>query len=195
MNSYIKKALMDRIEIYKNLVCDEIFLNSINEAYKSVKSVLQNNSKLMICGNGGSASDSQHIAAEFVVKLAKRRIPLAAISLTSDNSVLTAIGNDFTYDLIFERQVKAVGLEGDALIGLTSSGNSSNIVKAFKAAKTLGITTIVFTGKGLSPAAKESDIHISFNIDNTQIIQELYMACLHSICEKIEGLYEESHIC
>lgn len=194
MDNYIKNSFMDRIEIYKKLVCDETFLNSINEAYKNVKSALQNNSKLMICGNGGSASDSQHIAAEFVVKLTKQRIPLAAISLTSDNSVLTAIANDFTYDLIFERQVKAVGQEGDVLIGLTTSGNSSNIVKAFKAAKTLGIKTIIFTGKDFSPAAKESDIHIAFNIDNTQIIQELYMACLHSICEKIEGLYEESSI-
>ncbi len=194
MRSYIKNSFVDRLEIYGNLSCNEKFLNSIGEVFKTIKSALQNKSKLMICGNGGSDSDSQHIAAEFIVKLTKRRIPLAAISLTSDNSVLTAIANDFSYDYIFERQVNAIGNKRDVLIGLTTSGNSSNIIKAFDAAKALGITTILFAGKENSLASKKSDIEVCFNVGNTQIVQKLYIICLYLVCEKIEELYEESSI-
>ena len=193
MHSYFEKSFIDRLEIYRSLSCDRNFLNNINVAFHTIKEALQNKSKLMICGNGGSASDSQHIAAEFVVKLSKCRIPLAAISLTSDNSVITAIANDFLYDYIFERQVNAIGNKGDVLIGLTTSGNSSNIIKAFDAAKALGITTIVFTGSDNSSVSKIADIKICFKVVSTQIIQELYIACLHLICEKIEELYEDKY--
>ncbi len=193
MHSYFEKSFIDRLEIYRSLSCDRKFLNNTNDAFHTIKEALQNKSKLMICGNGGSASDSQHIAAEFVVKLSKCRIPLAAISLTSDNSVITAIANDFSYDYIFERQVNAIGNKGDVLIGLTTSGNSSNIIKAFDAAKALGITTIVFTGSDNSSVSKIADIKICFKVVSTQIIQELYIACLHLICEKIEELYEDKY--
>lgn len=195
MRQYLKNAFLSRYYLYKDLTNSDEFINSVNEGFEVIRNALQRDSKIMICGNGGSASDSQHIVTEFVVKLAKYRTPMAAISLTSDSSIITAVANDFGYDHIFARQVAAIGRRHDVLIGLTTSGNSSNIIKAFEVAKTLDIKTIVFTGKDSSILSKNSDIKICFGIDNKQIIQELYISCLHLICEKIEELYEESNIC
>lgn len=195
MKQCLKNAFLLRHNLYKSLTGTDEFVNSVNEGFEVIRDALQKQSKIMICGNGGSASDSQHIVTEFVVKLKKYRAPMAAVSLTSDNSIITAIANDFGYDYIFARQVAAIGRKDDVLIGLTTSGNSSNIIKAFETAKTLGIKTIVFTGNDNSMISKISDIKICFAIDNKQIIQELYISCLHLICEKIEELYEEGNIC
>ena len=195
MKQYLSNAFLLRHDLYGNLIYKDKFINSVNDGFQIIRDALQKKSKIMICGNGGSASDSQHIAAEFVVKLKKIRTPMAAISLSSDNSIISAIANDFGYDYIFARQVAAVGHKGDVLIGLTTSGNSSNIIKAFEIAKTLGITTIIFTGIDNSLISKYSDIKICFDMDNKQIVQELYITCLHLICEKLEDLYEESSIC
>lgn len=194
MKQYLKNSFLLRHNCYKSLTDKDEFINSVNEAFHVIRDALKKDSKIMICGNGGSASDSQHIAAEFVVKLKKCRAPMAAVSLTSDNSILTAIANDFSYDDIFARQVAAIGQKGDVLIGLTTSGKSLNIMKAFETAKTLGINTIVFTGKNNTMISKFTDIQICFNIDNKQMIQELYLSCMHLICEELEVLYEESSV-
>ena len=194
MKQYLKNAFLLRHDLYANLIDKDEFMNSVNEGFKIIRDALQKDSKIMICGNGGSASDSQHIAAEFVVKLKKCRAPMAAVSLTGDNSIITAIANDFSYDDIFARQVAAIGHKGDVLIGLTTSGNSLNIMNAFEVAKILGINTIVFTGKNNTKISKFSDIQICFDMDNKQIIQELYISCMHLICEKLEDLYVESSV-
>ncbi len=147
---------------------------------------IKNGNKLMICGNGGSAADAQHMAAEFVNRFLKERKPLAAIALSTDTSNITSIANDYSFDEIFSKQVEAIGKKGDILVGISTSGNSKNVLKAFEVAKNMGITTIGILGKDGGEIAKISDLNFIVNSSTTPRIQEIHIFVIHTICQMVE---------
>ena len=152
---------------------------------------LRSGGKVMFCGNGGSAADSQHLAAEFVGRYKMERKALNSIALTVDTSILTAIGNDYGYDDVFRRQVEGVGKAGDVLIGLSTSGNSRNVLLAFEQAAAMGITTVAFTGCGGGKMKEQADICLAVPAGVTNHIQEQHITCGHLICELVEkAMYE-----
>ncbi|MBI4115803.1 MAG: D-sedoheptulose 7-phosphate isomerase [Candidatus Omnitrophica bacterium] len=149
---------------------------------------LRSGRKILLCGNGGSAADSQHIAAEFIGRFKRERQSLPAIALTTDTSILTAIGNDYAFEKIFARQVEGLGQKGDVLIALSTGGNSKNVLEAVKAAKARGVTTVGFTGvKG--GALKDLVDHCFYaQSSETSHIQEVHITALHALSEVIEDL-------
>lgn len=147
---------------------------------------IKNGNKVMFCGNGGSAADSQHLAAELVGRYKMNRPALNSIALTTDTSILTAVGNDFGYDTIFERQVEGLGKNGDILIGLSTSGNSKNVLLAMAKAKQMGIKTVAMTGYQGGKMKTEADFAINVPSDTTNHIQEMHIAVGHIICGIIE---------
>ena len=148
---------------------------AIAEAFKAGR-------KLLLFGNGGSAADAQHIAAEFMNRFLIERPPLPAIALTTDTSVLTSIANDYAFDEIFSKQVKALGKKGDVALGITTSGSSGNVLKALRAAKKLGMTTIALTGEG-GKAASLADIALQIPSRSTPRIQEAHIVIGHILCD------------
>lgn len=143
--------------------------------------------KVLFCGNGGSAADAQHAAAELVGRFYRDRAPLAAISLTTDTSILTAVGNDWAFEEVFARQVQALGAPGDVVVGMTTSGRSKNIVRAFTVAREKGLCTIALTGQDGRDVERVSDICFRAPDSTTPRIQELHILALHSICEIVEA--------
>ena len=152
-----------------------------------VRTALEKGRKILICGNGGSAADSQHMAAEFVGRFVKERQSLPALALTVDTSLLTAVGNDYGFDCVFSRQVEGLGQEGDVLIAISTSGNSANVVKAVKTAKEKGIYVIALTGENGGLLAKESDLCLAVPSQVTARIQEMHIMIIHMICEIAEA--------
>ena len=149
---------------------------------------IKKNNKILICGNGGSASDSNHISAEFVGKFEKKREPINAISLSSNMALITSIGNDFGFEYVFSRQVEAVGNSGDVLIAISTSGKSENIIKAINAALKLNLTVIFITGKESFNTFNNDNLHrVSIDSSNTATIQEEYMFLLHNVVRYIEN--------
>jgi D-sedoheptulose 7-phosphate isomerase len=142
--------------------------------------------KLLVAGNGGSAGDAQHIAGEFVSRLNFDRNPLPAIALTTDSSVLTAVGNDYGFDCIFDRQVRALGRRGDAFIAISTSGRSPNIIKALQSARDMGLVTIGFTGSGVRPMNAFCDLCLAAPSDETPQIQQIHIVAAHAICGLVE---------
>ena len=157
----------------------------IEAAYLIVGSV-KAGGKLMVLGNGGSAADAQHIAAELVNRLTGDRPPIAAIALTTDTSILTSIGNDSSFDQVFERQVRALGRAGDVVLAISTSGNSPNVTRAALAARELGIGTIGLTGRGGGQLAAIVDVALIVDTQSTQRIQETHITIGHILCELIE---------
>lgn len=155
-------------------------------AHKVVESI-RAGGKIMFCGNGGSAADSQHLAAELVGRQNYNRAPAAGIALTVDSSAITAIGNDYGYDVIFSRQVEALGNAGDVLIGISTSGRSANVVRAIEAAKAKGITTVSFTGDD-SRDMGIADMLLPVPANETAKIQELHITCGHIIFALVERI-------
>ena len=148
---------------------------------------LASGNKVIFCGNGGSAADSQHLAAELMGRYKFDRAPMPAMSLTVDTSALTAIGNDYGYDKVFSRQLRGIGNKGDVLVGISTSGNSKNILDAFAVAKEKGIKTVAFTGEGGGEMLKASDICLNVPSNITNNIQEMHIACGHLICGIVES--------
>lgn len=148
--------------------------------------VLQVGGKVMFCGNGGSAADSQHLAAELVGRYKLNRPALNSIALTVDTSILTAVGNDYGYETIFERQVEGLGKAGDVLIGLSTSGNSPNVIRAFSKAKSMGIHTVALTGSGGGTMRELAGITLAAPSATTNHIQEMHITMGHLLCEIIE---------
>lgn len=148
---------------------------------------LANGNKVIFCGNGGSAADSQHLAAELMGRYKFDRAPMPAMSLTVDTSALTAIGNDYGYDKVFSRQLRGIGNKGDVLVGISTSGNSKNILDAFAVAKEKGIKTIAFTGESGGEMLKSADICLNVPSSTTNNIQEMHIACGHLICGIVES--------
>lgn len=149
--------------------------------------------KVLIFGNGGSAADAQHIAAELVNRLNYDRPPIAAIALTTDTSILTSVGNDSTFDDLFERQLRALGRQGDVALAISTSGNSPNVLRAVDAARELGITTVALAGRNGGKLAHAADISLVVDAQSTQRIQETHITIGHILCELVEdALYGES---
>lgn len=168
------------------LLAEEKQLVIFGEAASVVAERYRSGGRLYIAGNGGSAADAQHLAAEFVSKLAKDRAPLPAEALTVDTSILTAIGNDYGYDQVFSRQVDAKMTERDVFLGITTSGNSLNIVKALEACRANKITSIVFTGHDGGAVRELADYCVIAPGEHTATIQEVHIVLAHSLCQYVE---------
>ncbi len=166
-----------------NLKSQSIVIAKIANAWINA---LSNAHKVIFCGNGGSAADSQHLAAELMGRYKIDRNPMPAISLTTDTSALTAIGNDYGYEHVFSRPLRGIGNRGDVLVGISTSGNSKNIINAFNVAKEKGITTVAFTGNSGGAMKTMADIALNVPSDITNNIQEMHIACGHIICGIVE---------
>jgi D-sedoheptulose 7-phosphate isomerase len=161
-------------------------VDAIVEIARLIGGVFRQGNKILIFGNGGSAADAQHIAAEFVNRFLFDRAPLPALSLTTDTSILTSIGNDADFSLIFSRQVEALGRKGDIAWGITTSGRSPNVLEGFRKAKEMGIVTIAFTGNDGGEALRMTDYGLNVNSTSTPRIQETHIIVGHIICELVE---------
>lgn len=154
-------------------------------------SALANNGKILACGNGGSAADAQHFIAELVGRFERERLPLAGVALNTDTAILTAVGNDYGYEQIFERQVGALGQPGDVLVALSTSGNSPNVVRAIEAARDRDMRVVALTGKNggrIAQMAGPDDVHLCVPDDRTMRIQEVHGLLLHAMCDGIDAL-------
>jgi D-sedoheptulose 7-phosphate isomerase len=189
MHTLIHKQLQQSIATMTAVLHNEAIHAAVIEAGKITAEAMKAGRKLMVCGNGGSAADAQHLVAEFVSRLTIDRPALRAVALTTDTSILTAIGNDYSYDNVFERQVEALGLPGDVLLAISTSGNSKNCVKALKLAKTLGIHTVAYTGNNGGTMSALADINIIIPSDTTMNIQESHLALEHIYCMVVERFY------
>lgn len=185
----LKKRMQEHQAAVNGLINDPVQLAAIEKMAMICKAAIRNGYKILLCGNGGSAADSQHIAAEFVGRFVKERCGLSAIALTTDTSILTAIGNDYGYDEVFRRQVEALGRKDDVLIGISTSGNSGNVVKAFEQAAKQGITTLAFTGAKESKMSELADVTIRVPAPVTARVQECHIMIGHIICEAIDEDY------
>ncbi len=174
-SAQIKETIRDR------------YSETILKTVELMISCYKNGGKLLICGNGGSAADSQHFAAEMVGRLVKDRDPLPAIALTTDTSILTAIGNDYSYDVVFRKQVEALGTTGDVLVCMSTSGNSENVAQAILAAKEKNIHTVALLGKDGGKIAAMADYAIVVPSNISQRIQEGHITIIHIWCEIIES--------
>jgi len=159
----------------------------INEAAEILWERLESGNKVLVCGNGGSAADAQHFAAELVGKMSRQRKALPAISLATDPSVVTALANDYGYDKVFARQVEAFGRQGDVLLIISTSGRSANILKALEVAQRQGLRTVALVGEDGDPALDNCDVCIHVPSGNSQRVQEIHTAILHAICDYIEA--------
>lgn len=159
----------------------------IESIAKKIRAALKNGNKILFCGNGGSAADSQHLAAEFVGRFQKERNGLPAIALTVDTSILTAVGNDYGFEKVFARQVDALGNKGDVLIGFSTSGNSKNVLLAVALAKEKGLFTVGFTSNSGGQMAKECDINVNVPTKVTARAQEMHILLGHILCELVDG--------
>ncbi len=164
--------------------------DSIVAAIDLIAATFKSNGKLLIFGNGGSAADSQHMAAEFVGRFQRERKSLPAIALTTDSSALTALGNDYGFDVVFARQLAGLGRPGDVALGISTSGNSQNVIEAVKIAKTMGIKTIGLLGGAGGVLASLVDIKIIVPSKVTARIQESHICIMHAICELVENEFQ-----
>ena len=163
----------------------------IAQAISAIVASLTSGGKVLACGNGGSAADAQHFSAEFVGRFERERPELAAIALTTDTSILTAVGNDYAFDAVFSRQVRALGQPGDVLLAITTSGNSSNILAAVEAAHARDMVVIGMTGRDggkMGHMLRETDVHICVPHPRTARIQEVHILALHCICDGVDAV-------
>ncbi len=190
----MKKYFADEIcsQIRENIdVSESIIENSLDIivcASNKIASAVRKGNKILLCGNGGSAADSQHIAAEFINRFKKERRPLPAIALTTDTSVLTSISNDYDYSLVFSKQIEALAKRGDILIAISTSGNAKNVIEAVKASNRKGVFTIGLTGDGGGRLKSSVDLCISISSHDTPRIQEAHILVGHLICDLIEKM-------
>jgi D-sedoheptulose 7-phosphate isomerase len=189
MTDIVRRQLAQSIETMSKVLADDAIHAAVVEAGRITADAMKHGHKLLVCGNGGSAADSQHLVAEFVSRLTVDRPALRAIALTTDTSILTAVGNDYAYENVFERQVEALGQKGDVLLAISTSGNSPNCVKALKLARKLGMHTIAYTGNGGGKMKVEADINVIIPSSVTMNIQESHLALEHIFCMLVERFY------
>jgi D-sedoheptulose 7-phosphate isomerase len=187
MHTTIQSVIADSIATKQQLLADESLLQKINEVVDLSIACYKNGGKILFCGNGGSAADAQHIAAELSGRFYFDRPPLFAEALHVNTSYLTAVGNDYGYDEVFARMVRAMGKEGDILFGLSTSGNSPNVMKAAKDAKALGMTVIGMTGEKGGKLRDVSDVLLNMPSNDTPRIQECHLLIGHLLCQIIEA--------
>lgn len=186
MIPFIQSKLKASIELKTSVMNNTSIINAVNEAVNKITTAYKNKGKVLWCGNGGSAADAQHLAAELSGRFYYDRPPLFSEALHVNTSYTTAVANDYSYDVIYSRLVKAMGQKGDVLIGLSTSGNSANVVKAFEEARQMGVITVGFTGETGGKMKAFSDILINIPSTDTPRIQECHMLLGHTICEMIE---------
>ncbi len=168
----------------------EVMAEPIGNAADLMFSVLTQGNKILACGNGGSAADCQHFAAELVGRFEKERLPLPAMALTTDSSIMTAVGNDYSFKDVFTKQVQAFGQPGDLLLAISTSGNSANVIAAIEAAHDREMSVVALTGKGggaIGEMLTENDVHICVPHDRTARIQEVHLLVIHCICDGIDA--------
>lgn len=182
----LKANLLNSVELKKQCADDSGFLADFEHLCSVVAEAYLTGGRLYVCGNGGSAADAQHIVAEFVSKLCKDRKPLPAEALTVDTSILTAIGNDYGFDKVFERQVFGKMTSKDVLLGITTSGNSKNVCLAIEAAKSIGAAAVAFSGRDGGDISKICANTVTVPSNNTAGIQEVHIVLGHSLCEYVE---------
>ncbi|HEY4008510.1 MAG TPA: D-sedoheptulose 7-phosphate isomerase [Acidobacteriaceae bacterium] len=189
MLDIVRRQLQQSLDTLSKVLGDESIHKSLLEAARVTAEAMHNGRKLLVCGNGGSAADAQHLVAELVVRLTVDRPALRAIALTTDSSIFTAIGNDYGFEHLFARQVEALGVEGDVLLAISTSGNSPNCLRVLERARELGLTTIAFTGNGGGKMAALADINVIVPCMVTMNIQESQLALEHILCMLIERCY------
>ncbi len=193
MSTLSVKESLDFIVRRHKTALDQSFtgpqLEVLEKITREMIRTLKASNKILFCGNGGSAADSQHIAAEFIARFKKERKSLAAMALTTDTSILTAVANDYSFDEVFARQVEGLGVEGDLLIAISTSGNSRNVLNAVKKAKEHQMFTVGFTGTGGGPLAKAVDLCYHAQAKETSHIQEMHITALHAISEIVEEIF------
>ncbi len=181
--AFFTRAFEEHLQVIDELKAQQPVLEQIARA---MTTAVFEGKKVLWCGNGGSAADAQHLAAEFVGRFRRERKPLASIALTTDTSVLTSIGNDYGYDQVFSRQVLALCEEGDIVVGISTSGNSPNVVEALQAAKDCGAFTVAFTGEGGGRMGGIADAQVCVPTRDTARVQEGHILCGHMLCDWIE---------
>ena len=188
MGEVLKKQIIDLIEAHKKLIAElqESGIETLAAAAEAVTKALKQNGKVYVCGNGGSAADAQHIAAELVGRFERERKGLAAVALTTDTSVITSIANDYGYENVFAKQVEALVGEGDILWVISTSGTSPNIVAAAESAKKKDACVLAFTGSGNSKLEQMADICFCANSKSTARTQEIHQIAYHIICDLVE---------
>jgi D-sedoheptulose 7-phosphate isomerase len=189
MNGKIHTIVSESISLKSKVLADEHLLGTVEEIVRTVVAALQNGNRIYFCGNGGSAADAQHLAAEFSGRFYLDRDALPAEALHCNTSYLTAVANDYSYDVIYARLIKGIANKGDILFGLSTSGNSGNIVRAFETAREKGVVTIGFTGESGGKMKPLSDLLVNVPSGNTPRIQEVHMLLGHIICQLVEEQY------
>lgn len=189
MKSFIQQRIAESVATKNKLLCSEPLLQTIEQVGAAILQSLKAGNKILFCGNGGSAADAQHLAAEFSGRFYLNRKALPAEALHCNTSYLTAVANDYSFDVIYSRMIQGIGNAGDVLIGLSTSGNSKNIIAAFKAAKEAGIVTVAFTGDTGGAMKDLCDYLINVPSANTPRIQEAHIMVGHIICEWVEQAY------
>ena len=188
LNPIIAERFTDNLDVFGKTMEQ---MDVIQLMAERCKEALKAGNKVLFCGNGGSAADAQHLAAELIGRFQKERRSLASIALTTDTSILTAVANDYGYDEVFARQVEGLGRSGDVLIGISTSGNSANVVKAALKARDTGMHTIAFTGEGGGKLKDICDITFAVPSKVTARIQEMHIMVGHIICELVEEEYDK----
>ena len=188
LNPIIAERFTDHLDVFGKTMEQMDVIQLMAERRKEA---LKAGNKVLFCGNGGSAADAQHLAAELIGRFQKERRSLASIALTTDTSILTAVANDYGYDEVFARQVEGLGRSGDVLIGISTSGNSANVVKAALKARDTGMHTIAFTGEGGGKLKDICDITFAVPSKVTARIQEMHIMVGHIICELVEEEYDK----
>jgi D-sedoheptulose 7-phosphate isomerase len=186
MISFIQSKIQDSINLKSALLTSEPILSSVNNLVNDIVTCYRNGGKVLWCGNGGSAADAQHLAAELSGRFYYDRPPLFSEALHVNTSYITAVANDYSYDVIYGRLVQAMGKKGDLLIGLSTSGNSKNVIKAFEKANELGLVTAGFTGQTGGDMKGMTKYLINIPSSDTPRIQECHMLLGHTICEMVE---------
>ena len=185
----IKEHFAENLSV-KMLSMERLTLD-LAQATQVMVNSLKLGGKILACGNGGSAGDAQHFAAELVGRFERERMELGAIALTTDSSILTAIGNDYGFEEIFSKQVRAIGKKEDILLGISTSGNSPNVILAIKAAKKMGMRVVAFTGRGggkIKDLLEPEDVHLCVPSERTARIQETHLLLIHCLCDGIDYL-------
>lgn len=186
----MKNSILSHITVIQGVLNTPECLKSVEAFCTLASDAIQMGNKIIFCGNGGSAADCQHLAAEFVGRYKKERASIGAVALTVDTSALTAIGNDYGYDLVFSRQLEGLGKKGDLLVGITTSGNSPNILNAIRKAKEMGIKTVGMTGSNEKAEIKKlADVCICVPSNDTPRIQEAHIMIGHLMCDYAETMF------
>ncbi|HKH61136.1 MAG TPA: D-sedoheptulose 7-phosphate isomerase [Flavitalea sp.] len=189
MKDKIRKIISESVSVKNSILQNESILNTVDEVASLIVKALKQGNRIYFCGNGGSAADAQHLAAEFSGRFYIDRDALPAEALHCNTSYITAVGNDYGYDLVYARLIKGIGNKGDFLVGLSTSGNSVNIIKAFEVAREKGIATVGFTGESGGKMKGLCDYLLNVPSSNTPRIQESHIMLGHIVCQLVEEQY------